>query len=51
MIDYVHDKILFLNLNELEVADNNNSKIRSLKQDEVYNLNASFLHAYYFENI
>jgi len=41
----------FLDTAERELAHNNNSKIRSLKQDEVYNLNASFLHAYYFENI
>lgn len=41
----------FLDAAERDLADNNNSKIRSLKQDEVYNLNASFLHAYYFENI
>lgn len=36
---------------ERELADINNSKIRSLKEDETYNLNAAFLHAYYFENI
>ena len=36
---------------ELELANSNSSKIRSLKEDEVYNLNASMLHAYYFENI
>ena len=36
---------------ERDLADSNNSKIRALKQDETYNLNASFLHAYYFENI
>ena len=41
----------FLDTAELELADLNNSKLRSLKQDEVYNLNASFLHAFYFENI
>ena len=32
-------------------ASLNHSEFRSLKNDEVYNLNASFLHAYYFENI
>jgi len=32
-------------------ANLNHSEFRSLKNDEVYNLNASFLHAYYFENI
>lgn len=36
---------------ELELANSNSSKIRSLKEDEVYNLNASQLHAYYLENI
>ena len=36
---------------ERELSDINNSKIRSLKEDEIYNLNAAFLHAYYFENI
>ena len=36
---------------ELELANSNSSKIRSLKEDEVYNLNASMLHAYYLENI
>lgn len=41
----------FLDTAEVDLADINNSKIRSLKQDEVYNLNASFLHAFYFENI
>ena len=30
---------------ERELADINNSKIRSLKEDEIYNLNAAFLHA------
>jgi len=32
-------------------ANLNHSEFRSLKQDEVYNLNAAFLHALYFENI
>tara|TARA_Y100001973_G_C5195080_1_gene333644 strand:+ start:2059 stop:2754 length:696 start_codon:yes stop_codon:yes gene_type:complete len=32
-------------------ADLNSSEFRSLKIDEVYNLNAAFLHAWYFENI
>jgi len=32
-------------------ANLNNSTFRSLKIDEVYNLNASYLHALYFENI
>ena len=41
----------FLDTAERELADINNSKLRSLKEDEVYNLNAAFLHAYYFENI
>ena len=36
---------------ERELADVNNSKLRSLKEDEIYNLNAAFLHAFYFENI
>ena len=36
---------------ERELADINNSKLRSLKEDEVYNFNAAFLHAFYFENI
>ncbi len=36
---------------ELELANLNSSKLRSLKEDEVYNLNASMLHAFYFENI
>ena len=36
---------------ELDLANDNSSKIRSLKEDEVYNLNASLLHAFYFENI
>jgi len=33
------------------VANSNESAFRSLKCEEVYNLNASFLHAYYFDNI
>ena len=41
----------FLDTAERELADINNSKLRSLKEDEIYNLNAAFLHAYYFENI
>jgi Fe-Mn family superoxide dismutase len=32
-------------------ANLNHSEFRSLKIDEVYNLNASFLHAMFFENI
>lgn len=32
-------------------ANANDSSFRSLKIDETYNLNAAFLHAYYFENI
>ncbi len=32
-------------------ASLNHSEFRGLKLDEVYNLNASFLHAMYFENI
>jgi len=32
-------------------ANANDSSFRSLKIDEVYNLNAAFLHAYFFENI
>jgi len=32
-------------------ADTTDSEFRSLKIDETYNINASFLHAYYFENI
>ncbi len=36
---------------ERELADINNSKLRSLKEDEIYNFNAAFLHAFYFENI
>ena len=32
-------------------ANSNDSSFRSLKIDEMYNLNAAFLHAYYFENI
>jgi len=34
-----------------DAANSNNSDFRSLKIDEVYNLNASFLHALFFENI
>jgi len=34
-----------------EVANLNHSEFRGLKIDEVYNLNASFLHALFFENI
>lgn len=34
-----------------DVANLNNSDYRSLKIDEVYNLNAAYLHAMYFENI
>jgi len=41
----------YLDTAERELADINNSKLRSLKEDEIYNLNAAFLHAYYFENI
>ena len=32
-------------------ANLNSSEFRSLKIDEVYNMNAAFLHALYFENI
>lgn len=32
-------------------ANSNDSGFRSLKIDESYNINAAFLHAYYFENI
>ena len=32
-------------------ANLNNSEFRSLKIDEAYNHNASFLHGLYFENI
>jgi len=32
-------------------ANENDSAFRTLKCEEVYNLNASFLHAYYFDNI
>ena len=34
-----------------EDANSNDSRFRSLKIDEAYNLNASFLHALFFENI
>ena len=34
-----------------EDADLNHSEFRSLKNDEVYNLNASYLHALFFANI
>jgi Fe-Mn family superoxide dismutase len=34
-----------------EEANLNNSSFRSLKIDEVYNLNAAYLHALYFENV
>ncbi len=34
-----------------DVTGNYNSKFRGLKIDEAYNLNASFLHAMFFENI
>tara|TARA_B100001057_G_C22867291_1_gene957103 strand:+ start:3012 stop:3689 length:678 start_codon:yes stop_codon:yes gene_type:complete len=50
-VEKLNEVSAFLDSAERELADVNNSKIRSLKQDEVYNLNASFLHAYYFENI
>ena len=41
---------------ELDVADRteanpNNSKIRSLKLDETHNINGSYLHALFFDNI
>jgi len=36
---------------EKDKASANNSEFRSLKQDEVYNLNAAYLHALYFDNI
>jgi Fe-Mn family superoxide dismutase len=38
-------------VNRDEVENSNNSKFRGLKIDEVYNLNASFLHSMFFENI
>ena len=50
-VDKLNEISAFLDSAERDLADVNNSKIRSLKQDEVYNLNASFLHAFYFENI
>lgn len=34
-----------------EDANPNNSELRSLKMDETYNLNGSYLHALYFDNI
>jgi len=34
-----------------EDANSNHSEFRSLKIDEVYNLNAAYLHALFFENI
>jgi superoxide dismutase, Fe-Mn family len=34
-----------------DAANSNHSNFRSLKIDEVYNCNAAFLHALYFENI
>ena len=34
-----------------ESANLNHSNFRSLKIDETYNLNAAFLHAYFFENV
>jgi len=36
---------------DLEAANNKSSDFRSLKADEVHNMNAAFLRAYYFENI
>ena len=36
---------------DMTVANSNDSAFRSLKCEETYNVNASFLHAYYFENI
>ena len=50
-VEKLNEISAFLDSAERDLADVNNSKIRSLKQDEVYNLNASFLHAFYFENI
>jgi len=50
-VEKLNEVSAYLDTAERELADINNSKLRSLKADEVYNLNASFLHAYYFENI
>lgn len=50
-VEKLNEVSAFLDTAERELADINNSKLRSLKEDEVYNLNAAFLHAYYFENI
>ena len=50
-VDSLNDISARLDTADRDDANSNNSNFRSLKIDEVYNCNAAFLHALYFENV
>ena len=50
-VETLNDVSAQLDTANREEANSNHSNFRSLKIDEVYNCNAAFLHALYFENI
>ncbi len=50
-VDSLNTVAAKLDTADREKANPNHSEYRSLKNDEVFNLNSSFLHALYFENI
>jgi len=50
-VDSLNTVAAKLDTADRESANPNHSEYRDLKGDEVFNLNASFLHALYFENI
>ena len=50
-VDSLNQVATKLDTVDLEAANPNYSEIRSLKIDEVYNMNAAYLHALFFENI
>ena len=50
-VDSLNSVAAKLDVADREESNPNSSEYRSLKNDEVFNLNSSFLHALYFENI
>ena len=50
-VDSLNSVAAKLDVADREEANPNYSEYRSLKNEEVFNLNSSFLHALYFENI
>ena len=50
-VEALNDVAAQLDTADRDDANSDNSGFRSLKMDEVYNCNAAFLHALYFENI